>query len=302
MSRAHAAAAFALVAVLTLAGAAHAQGGPAPRLDMVFAIDATGSMGDEIEQVKRHLWAVVTSIVSGQPRPDLRVGLVIYRDRTDAEHSRVVPLTRDIDSIHRELMGIVATGGGDYPEDVDLALHLSLSAIAWDQQAARMIFLIGDAPAQDYGQFDRAALLAQAAARGIRIHTIQASGMDPRGQAMWTGIAAATGGSAQVLTYSQEVALADGSSVTTLRRGDRVYRARRVLTADERAEGVDALASRGLLVEGDVAAAERARPAARAGGGRAAAAAPSAAPADSDVGDIIASEAREAAEDMGVAY
>jgi len=304
-----------VVASLSASPAAQAQPGAAaaPRLDMVFAIDATGSMGDEIDQVKHHLWSTVTRIVSGQPRPDLRVGLVIYRDRGDAEHTRVVPLTRDIDQIHRELMGIVASGGGDEPEDVDMALHLALTAIQWDAQAANLVFLIGDAPPQDYGQFNRRAMLSAAAERRIRIHTIQASGMNPHGRRTFSRIAEVTGGTAEILTYAQQVALADGRSVTTLRRGDRVYRARRVLSAEERAEGVDALASRGLVEAGDVPAASRARvarrPARRRGraGGAAttAEAAPAAAPtdfSDTDVGGIISRGAMDAAEEMGVAY
>ena len=70
-----------------------------PRLDLVFLIDATGSMGDEIEPVKQHIWNIANQIASGSPRPELRVGLVIYRDRSDAEPTRMVPLTGDLDRI-----------------------------------------------------------------------------------------------------------------------------------------------------------------------------------------------------------
>jgi Mg-chelatase subunit ChlD len=287
-----------IATILTAGGLAEAQvqvAEQAPRLDVVFAIDATGSMGDEIDQVRRHLWSTVTSILAGQPRPDLRVGLVIYRDRGDSEHLRHVPLTRDIDSIHRELMSLPATGGGDYREDVNAALNMAVNGVRWGHGAARLIFLIGDAPPQEYGEINRRALISAAAERRIRIHTIEASGLDQHGQQVWSQIAAVTGGTAHVLTYSREVVLADGGRVTTLHRRGRSYRARRVLTEAERAEPVDALVERGLVEEGEVPAASRST---RRRAGRAA---PMPA-ADSDVGAFMADEAREAAAEAGVAY
>src|SRR3712207_1432776 len=81
----------------------------APRIDVVFAIDATGSMGDEIEPVKQQVWSIARSIASGNPQPDVRFGLVVYRDRTDSEHTRMMPLTRNLDAFQQELMRVVAT-------------------------------------------------------------------------------------------------------------------------------------------------------------------------------------------------
>src|SRR5438045_3253196 len=70
-----------------------------PRLDVVFAIDTTGSMGDEIDVVKGKLRSMVSEIARGNPRPDVRFGLVAYRDRGDAYVTRPTALTRDIDAV-----------------------------------------------------------------------------------------------------------------------------------------------------------------------------------------------------------
>src|SRR5690606_27259016 len=64
----------------TLARVAPAQG---PRIDVVFAIDATGSMADEIDVVKEHVRSMMGRIRSGQPAPVVRFGLVAYRDHGD---------------------------------------------------------------------------------------------------------------------------------------------------------------------------------------------------------------------------
>lgn len=277
---------------------------PRPRLDVVFAIDATGSMGDEIDQVKTHLWRTANQVMAGQPRPDVRFGLVIYRDRTDAEHTRVVPLTRDVDAIHRELMGIVANGGGDGPEDVDAALELSVRQINWDTSAAHMVFLIGDAPPKPYG-LDRGAILEEARRREITFHTVQASGMDAVGARVFEEIAGRTGGVAEVLTYTRDVTYA-GTSRVLMNRGADAWISSRSLSDEERGLSFEELRRRRLVERAP--AAVTARPAPRAAGayaveGRASGAAPAvAAPADSDIGGIITREAREAAEERGVAY
>jgi Mg-chelatase subunit ChlD len=272
-------------------GAPPPTAGEPPQLDVVFAIDATGSMGDEIEQVKQHLWQVATRIQEGTPRPEVRFGLVIYRDRTDAEHTRVVPLTYDVEAIHTALMNIRASGGGDFPEDVDAALQLVVHQMNWGDRgdAERMAFLIGDAPPHDYG-VDRNALLGQAQQQRIEITTIQASGMTDHGARAFTQIAQLTGGAAEVLTYTQQVQVADGRR-TLMRRGGRSYITRRALTEEERALSFEELEAAEVLDA-------YAGPAPGSG-----AAAPAAvAPASSDMGGIVARRARSRAEARGVTY
>ena len=279
----------------------------APKIDVVFVIDATGSMADEIEQVKNHLWQTAQRVMAGTPRPDVRFGIVVYRDRTDSEHTRVVPLTRDVETIHTALMGIRAIGGGDNPEDVDAGVVLAVREMDWARDAAHLVFLIGDASAHDYG-VDRTALLAEARQREISIHTVQASGIDPRGTAQFQAIAQATGGVAEVLTYTQNARYA-GREVTVMRRGGETWVSRAPLAPAERALSVEEQRTRGLVVRDDAAASvvASASPPSRASRGRGASRAPYApsaapAPSDSDIGGIVAREARRAAEAEGVAY
>lgn len=286
---------------------------PGPRIDVVFAIDATGSMADEIQQVKQHLWSTANGILQGDPQPDVRFGLVVYRDRQDAEHTRVVPLTRDVDAIHRELMNLQATGGGDYPEDVDAALQLAVDEMNWSDSGARLVFLIGDAPPKSYG-VDRRALLERARRAEITFHTVQASGMSGAGGSLFAQIAQLTGGEAEVLTYRQMVAH-NGRQRLLLRRGTEVFMSRRPLREAERALSFRELSDRDLIRPAPAAVSRRAAPSrtrrrahrgrahpTRASGG---APAPTAAPvefSDSDIGGIVNREARRAAAAEGVSY
>ena len=109
-----------LTSLLLVAGASSAslqQG--TPRIDVVFLLDATGSMGDEIAVIKTKIREMISDIALGEPPPDVRFGIVAYRDRGDEYVTRVYALTRDIDQIVDDLHAIEATGGGDYPESLN---------------------------------------------------------------------------------------------------------------------------------------------------------------------------------------
>src|SRR5262245_6810760 len=93
-----------------------------PRVEVVFAIDTTGSMSGLIEGAKRKIWMIAQYIANGQPKPDLRVGLVAYRDKGDEYVTRFYDLTDDLDQLFQNLSALEAAGGGDTPEHVAKAL------------------------------------------------------------------------------------------------------------------------------------------------------------------------------------
>src|SRR5262245_36126558 len=94
-----------------------------PKVEVVFCLDTTGSMGGLIEGAKQKIWAICNQIANGKPVPDLKVGLVAYRDKGDAYVTKVIELTDDLDAIHGHLKGFQAQGGGDGPESVNQALE-----------------------------------------------------------------------------------------------------------------------------------------------------------------------------------
>ncbi len=147
-----------------------------PRIDVVFALDTTGSMSGLIEAAKEKIWSIASTMASAQPTPEIRIGLVAYRDRGDAYVTRVVDLSSDLDSIYATLMDFQADGGGDTPESVNQALNDAVHAMSWSEgdQAYRVIFLVGDAPPHmDYNEQQYPEIISEARARGIVVNTIQ---------------------------------------------------------------------------------------------------------------------------------
>jgi len=168
---------------------------PATRdVDLAFILDTTGSMSEEIAAVKATIQKVATALAASNVR--LRIGLVEYKDRTDAFVTRVYPMTTDAAKFSRTVAGISATGGGDTPESMNEGLHVGLNGLEWSGNAvARMAFLIADAPPHlDYvSDSDYATDMRDAAHKGIQVFTVAASGMDTLGQVVFRQIAQYTG-------------------------------------------------------------------------------------------------------------
>jgi hypothetical protein len=125
-------------------------------LDLVFLVDETGSMGDYIEQVKRHLLALVSTLRRSPLLKSLRLGLVTYRDHPPQDHSyasKVTPLTDDIQAIEKAVRAMAANGGGDGPESVTDGL-VDVVRLDWRPRAARAVVWFGDAPPHGVVPYD----------------------------------------------------------------------------------------------------------------------------------------------------
>lgn len=152
-----------------------------PKIDVVFVLDTTGSMGGLIQTAKDKIWSIARTMASAQPTPEIRIGLVAYRDRGDAYVTQVVDLSSDLDSVYARLMDFDANGGGDTPESVNKALYDAVHNVSWSQdpQAYQVVFLVGDAPPhtgyRDELQYPQ--ILAQAREKGIVVNTIQCGDM-----------------------------------------------------------------------------------------------------------------------------
>src|SRR5437762_2761800 len=93
-----------------------------PRIEVCFVLDTTGSMSGLIEGAKQKIWSIANEMISAKPTPELRLGLVGYRDRGDEYVVKTFNLTNDIDAVYANLRGFSAGGGGDTPESVNEAL------------------------------------------------------------------------------------------------------------------------------------------------------------------------------------
>jgi hypothetical protein len=117
-------------------------------LDLVLAIDTTGSMRGVIDDLKANVNTLITSLRTGSDT--VRVGIVAYRDVGDIYVVHPYPLTQlDDDGVRRLLAfvgALTASGGGDWPEAVDEALAAA-AHMNWRQNVSASVVVVGDAPA-----------------------------------------------------------------------------------------------------------------------------------------------------------
>jgi Mg-chelatase subunit ChlD len=153
----------------------------AKRVEVVFVLDTTGSMGGLIHAAKEKIWSIASTLAQAQQAPEISMGLVAYRDRGDAYVTQVVDLNRDLDSMYAKLMDFTADGGGDGPEAVNEALEAAIHRLSWSQDpnTYKVVFLVGDAPPhmdyQDDVKYPQ--IVAAAAAKGIVVNAIRCGTM-----------------------------------------------------------------------------------------------------------------------------
>ena len=152
-----------------------------PRMEVCFVLDTTGSMSGLIEGAKHKIWSIANEMVSAKPAPELRLGLIGYRDRGDDYVVKSFDLTNDIDAVYANLRGFSAGGGGDTPESVNEALSEAVTRMTWssDRSVLKIIFLAGDAPPHmDYSNGPKYPEICQAAMKkDLIINTIQCGTM-----------------------------------------------------------------------------------------------------------------------------
>jgi Mg-chelatase subunit ChlD len=181
-----------------------------PRIEVCFVLDTTGSMGGLIEGAKQKIWSIANEMISAQPTPELKLGLIGYRDRGDEYVVKSFSLTDDIDAIYGHLREFQAGGGGDAPESVNEALAEAIHKMPWtsDSKVLKIIFLVGDAPPHmDYPNGPKYPdLCREAAKKDLIINTIQCGEMAET-KPIWQEIAKLSEGSYVGISQSGNVAV-----------------------------------------------------------------------------------------------
>jgi hypothetical protein len=186
--------------------------GPNDAVDVAFVVDATGSMDDELSFLKAEMNDIIYKSKQIGDQLNFRFANVFYRDAGPAEEytTRSMDFTRVLSTAVNFISAQRAGGGGDTPEAVDIALDSAINGLDWSAKArARLLFLVLDAgphltPAVKQRMLE---LTAQAAAKGIRIVPVAASGTDKATEYLLRSMALGTNGTYTFLTDHSGVGL-----------------------------------------------------------------------------------------------
>jgi hypothetical protein len=174
------------------------------QVDVMFVVDTTGSMEDELNYLEAELKDVVKRVADEHANQlGIRISANFYKDKYDDYIVKPYPFTTDVDKVINQFSKQDANGGGDYPEAVDQALRDAIREHKWSEEArARLLFLVLDAPPHDDPQIidEIQQLTKEAAAQGIRIIPVASSGVDVDTEYLLRFMAVATGGTYLFLT------------------------------------------------------------------------------------------------------
>jgi hypothetical protein len=166
-------------------------------VDLVIALDVSGSMEGLIESAKQRLWDITSELARARPVPALRVAILSYGNPAYGEQAGYVrvdlPFTADLDAVNATLFAFRTNGGDEY---VARAIQTSLDQLQWsqDHDALRVVFVAGNESAEQDPQLTIERAAAAAASRGIVVNAIYCGGdgnADARG---WQRIATSTNG------------------------------------------------------------------------------------------------------------
>jgi hypothetical protein len=167
-------------------------------LEIGLVMDTTGSMGDELEYLKTELRSIAQAVETEYPGVEQRFALVAYRDHGDEyvvrEHG-FAPLDSFLDHLGHERAG----GGGDMPEAMDEAMA-AVSHLQWSDNAAKMVFLVADAPPHTQGYQTYVKATASLADAEVSVYPVASSGIDTQCEYLMRWAARTTGGKYLFLT------------------------------------------------------------------------------------------------------
>ena len=177
-------------------------------IDLVIALDVSGSMSGLIDSARHRLWDVVNTFSRAQPQPELRVAIVSFGNPDYGPHSGYVridqPLTTDLDRVNETLFAFTTNGGDEY---VSRAIARSVDGLDWSQSsdAMRVMFIAGNESAEQDPQFALDDVLARAAERGIIVNSIYCGSENDSVAAAWRRVALQTQGAFASIDQSANV-------------------------------------------------------------------------------------------------
>ncbi len=155
-------------------------------LDVALVVDATGSMQNVIDELKRRLDDIVVTMQ--RLVPTARIGAVAFRDRDDGKTAsaprqsedfvvRWSDFTFNVKKVQSFLAGIVAEGGGDWEEAVKDGLETAMRQLKWRADAKKVIILVGSSPPHERDVPTIRRLLEEWHTKGGVVSTIDVSAL-----------------------------------------------------------------------------------------------------------------------------
>ncbi len=138
--------------------------------DVLFLIDKTGSMKDDIRKTRQSVDLFIEILSS---MDNVRVGMAFYGDKNvDHVWYDKFELSENYGGLKQILNDIEVTGGGDTPESVNDGIYKSVKEYNWDTRNNKMILVLGDAPSlkPPYSDHSEEQVVQLCSKQGIKVN------------------------------------------------------------------------------------------------------------------------------------
>lgn len=166
------------------------------KLDLMFIVDATGSMSDEMVFLQKEFTGISEAVGNGNTRYSVN----FYRDEGDEYVTKCYDFTKNVQELQKQLNSEIATGGGDTPEAVDKILEESILKSNWSDDSVKLAFMIFDAPPHEGTEEAILRYVKAASEKGIRLIPVVSSNSERETELFGRACAIATGGTYVFLT------------------------------------------------------------------------------------------------------
>lgn len=184
------------------------------RIQIAILLDTSNSMDGLIDQAKTQLWKIVNTFIDAErdgKAPFVEVALYEYGNNSNAvgnDWIRLVsPMTRDLDSLSKELFALKTNGGEEYCGAV---IQRALGDLGWDKREStyKVVFIAGNEPFTQ-GRVDARAACKEALTKNIIVNTIHCGSRQEGIDGIWHEGAALAGGEYLVIDQDKVVAHVD---------------------------------------------------------------------------------------------
>ncbi len=164
--------------------------------EIMFILDTTGSMGDEMLFLQSEFSAITKEIGT----QNTKYSVNFYRDEGDDYVTKCFDFSDNISELQKRLNDETADGGGDTPEAVAEILQQTISQGKWSENSVKLAFLIFDAPPHDGKEAILQKAISDAAEKGIRLVPVVSSNSERDTELFARAISIKTGGTYIFLT------------------------------------------------------------------------------------------------------
>ena len=170
---------------------------PKTGTQVMFIVDTTGSMGDELAYLQKDFAAIAEDTFDG----NTWFSANFYRDAYDEYVTKTNEFTQNLAAVQNQFNAEYAKGGDDTPEAVaDILAETITNNNEWREDCNKVAFLVFDAPPHEGTEDVIVAAVEDAAKRGIHIVPVVASTAERDTELFGRALAICTDGSYVFLT------------------------------------------------------------------------------------------------------